>query len=403
MFKRISPWIGFSLSVVCLWVEAAPAQEATQPLPRLERRAEGVRFELLKQLDEQLQAFIDEKQISGVVGLAAKDGKVFYLSALGQADIERHRPMREDTIFAIASMTKPITATAIIILRDEGKLSLDDPVSKFIPEFKDAKLEGKPLDNEITLRHVLTHTSGLSGSQQNEGSLANTAKELAARPLAFAPGDKWEYSPGLTVCGRVVEVVSGQPFEVFLKERIFQPLGMKDTTFHPDAKQQERLATLYKPGAEKDALAPAKHWINDLSGERTPNPSGGLFSTASDMATFYQAILNGGELNGKRIVSADSVREMTTLQTGELTTGFTPGNGWGLGWCVVREPQGVSQMLSKGSFGHGGAFGTQGWVDPQQRMIFVLMIQRTEFGNSDASELRKTLQDLTVQAVQPEN
>jgi CubicO group peptidase (beta-lactamase class C family) len=307
--------------------------------------------------------------------------------------------MQEDTIFAVASMTKPITATAVMILCDEGKVSLDDPVAKYIPEFEKATLNGKPLEQPITVRHVLTHTSGLTGDQQNQGSLEETAKKLAARPLGFAPGAKWEYSPGLSVAGRVVEVASGQPFDEFLRDRIFEPLGMNDTTFNPTEKQQKRLAKLYKPGPDKQSLVAAKHWINDLSPGRTPNPSGGLFSTAADMAQFYQAILNGGELNGRRIVSEESVRQMTTLQTKDLRTGFTDGNGWGLGWCVVREPQGVTRMLSPGTYGHGGAFGTQGWVDPERRMIFVLMIQRAEFGNSDASPLRDALQQVAVEAI----
>jgi CubicO group peptidase (beta-lactamase class C family) len=308
--------------------------------------------------------------------------------------------MREDTLLAVASMTKPIAATAVMILRDAGKLSLDDPVSKYIPEFKDATLDGKPLDREITLRHVLTHTSGLTGEQRNEGTLENTARMLAQRPLAFAPGEKWAYSPGLNVAGRVVEVVSSQPLDRFLRERIFQPLAMNDTTFNPDPQQQKRLAKLYKPSQDKKSLQPTTHWINDVSADRPTNPSGGLFSTAADMAQFYQAILNGGQLDGQRIVSPESVREMTTIQTGELTTGFTPGNGWGLAWCVVREPQGISRMLSPGTFGHGGAFGTQGWVDPERKMIFVLMIQRTELGNSDASAIREALQEHAVAAIQ---
>jgi CubicO group peptidase (beta-lactamase class C family) len=287
----------------------------------------------------------------------------------------------------------------VLILQDEGKLSIDDPVAKYVPEFSDARLgDGTPADT-ITIRHAITHTSGLTGSQQNQGSLADTVAQLAQRPLAFQPGKQWQYSPGLSVCGRIVEVVSGRPFEEFLAVRIFGPLKMVDTTFFPSPEQQTRLARLYQPGPDKNSLAAATHWINELGPKRTPNPSGGLFSTASDMARFYQMILNGGQLDGQRIVSAAAVRQMTTVQTGELTTGFTSGNGWGLGWCVVRKPEGVTEMLSPGTFGHGGAFGTQGWVDPKRRMIFVLMIQRTGFGNSDASEIRRTFQQLAVQAV----
>lgn len=386
---------------VVLAANLAFAQERAKPLDRVDPAKAGMDAAALKKIDERMQGFVDAKQVSGAVTLVAREGKIVHLGAVGLADLDEKRPMAEDTLFAIASMTKPITATAVMILRDEGKLSLDDPVSKYIPEFAEAKLNGKAVGQEITLKQLLTHTSGVVGDQQNDGSLESTAKMLAARPLGFAPGENWVYSPGLTVCGRVVEVVSGQPFERFLRERIFEPLGMKDTTFNPTAEQQMRLARLYKPSEDKKSLVATTHWINDLSADRTPNPSGGLFSTARDMAQFYQAILNGGELDGHRILSPEAMKEMTTIQTGDLTTGFVPGNGWGLGWCVVREPQGVSRMLSPGTFGHGGAFGTQGWVDPQRKMIFVLLIQRTEFGNSDASELREALQDLAAGAIRP--
>jgi CubicO group peptidase (beta-lactamase class C family) len=219
------------------------------------------------------------------------------------------------------------------------------------------------------------------------------------QPLDLWSCDSWSYSPGLTVCGRVVEVVSRQPFEQFLDRRIFGPLRMKDTTFFPNDEQQSRLARLYKPGAEKGTLEATAHWLSDLGDERTPNPSGGLFSTAADLARFYQMILNGGEYGGRRILSERAVRQMTTCQTGDVTTGFTAGNCWGLGWCVVRQPQGVTGMLMPGACGHGGAFGTQGWIDIQRKMMFVLLIQRTGFGNSDASDVRGDFQRIAVDAV----
>ena len=353
----------------------------------------------LAEIPKRMQEFVDANQASGIVALVAKDGKIAHISAVGKADLDEDRTMRTDSVFAVASMTKPVTATAVMILQDDGKLNVDDPVSKYIPEFKDAALKQGELEREITIRDVLTHTSGLGGDQKNEGSIADTAKLLAKRPLDFQPGTKWQYSPGLTVAGRVVEVASGMPYERVLDERIFQPLGMTDTTFFPNSELQARIAKLYEPGEDKKSLKPAKHWLNDLSSGRTANPSGGLFSTASDMARFYQMVLNGGEWNGRRIVSEKSVREMTRIQTGDLQTGFTAGNGWGFGWCVVREPQGVSGMLSPSSFGHGGAFGTQGWVDPERDMIFVLMLQRANFGNSDDSDIRKVFQQIAVDAV----
>lgn len=350
-------------------------------------------------ISERMQESIKAKQIAGAVTLVAQRGQVVHLRAVGHAAAEDGRAMTADSIFAIASMTKPITATAVMILQDEGKLSVDDPVSKYLPEFQNMSLADGQTAKPITIRHMMTHTSGIGGSQRTEESLKATVELLAKQPLRFEPGSKWQYSPGLNVCGRIVEVVSGQSYEEFLKCRIFEPLKMVDTSFTPTPDQRKRVALLYKPGADKRSIELASHWLVDDAEQRAPNPSGGLFSTASDMAKFYQMILNGGESDGRRIVSEAAVKQMTQLQTGDLKTGFTPGNGWGLGWCVVREPQGVTEMLSPGTYGHGGAFGTQGWVDPHRQMIFVLMIQRTGFGNSDASDIRKDFQEIAVKGV----
>ena len=383
-----------ALHATCWAADAPPnALRPCQPA------AAGMDAAGLARIQQRMGEFVEAKQIAGAVTLVARRGCVVHLEAAGYADAENKRPMQKDSIFAIASMTKPITATAVMILQDEGKLSVDDAVSKYIPAFKQVSLESGPPSREITLRDLLTHTAGLGGSQRTEGSLEETVEVIVKRPLGFEPGSRWQYSPGLNVCGRVIEVVSGKPYDEFLEERIFGPLAMVDTSFCLTGERRKRLARLYKPGEEEKSIEGASHWLIDDSGQRAPNPSGGLFSTASDMARFYQMILNGGELEGRRIVSKTAVEEMTRVQTTELTTGFTPGNGWGLGWCIVREPQGVTKMLSPGTYGHGGAFGTQGWVDPKREMIFVLMIQRTGFGNSDASDLRAALQELAVAAV----
>ena len=354
----------------------------------------------LKDIDTRMQHFVDTKQTSGVVTLVARRGRVVHLGAVGKADIAADRAMKTDTVFAIASMTKPITAASVMILQDEGKLKLDDPVSKYIPAFKDTKVAGgKSPAREITIRDCLMHTNGLVSDQRNVGSLENNADVLAKLELAFEPGTKWQYGPGLSVAGRVVEVVSGKSFDAFLTERIFAPLEMTQTTFHPSKEQLDRLALLYQPTADKKDLERGNHWLYEVTPETSPNPSGGLYSVASDLVRFYQMVLNGGDLNGKRILSADAVKEMTSLQSGELSTGFTPGNGWGLGFCLVREPVGVTEMLSPGTFGHGGAFGTQGWIDPKQEMIFILLVARQNFGSGDASELRADLQRIAVKAI----
>jgi len=390
------------LAAICAGLSMSAISLATEPtaLPTATAADVGMKAKALAKIPAQMKKFVEAGQISGAVTLVAKDGKVVALDAVGEQDIDSHAPMRADTLFAIASMTKPITSTALMILVDEGKVTLDDPIATYLPEFKDARCaDGSPPNRAITVFDCITHTSGIVGDQANTGTLAETVKAVAARPLGFQPGERWQYSPGISVCGRVVEVASGMPYEKFLRDRIFVPLGMNDTSFLPAAEKRSRVGTLYKLGDKKKSLAKATHWISDMGDDRTPNPSAGLFSTAADLARFYQAILNGGELNGQRILSEQAVRKMTSVQTGDLETGFTPGNGWGLGWCVVREPQGVSRSLSPGSFGHGGAFGTQGWIDPERKMIFVLLIQRSGLSNSDGSDLRGALQNLAVDAL----
>jgi CubicO group peptidase (beta-lactamase class C family) len=253
----------------------------------------------------------------------------------------------------------------------------------------------------LKIRHLLTHTSGLTGDQGCKDSLEATADALAARPFAFQPGEKWEYGPSLNVCGRIIEVVSGQSYDELLRERIFEPLGMTETTFHPTADERPRVAVLYQLSEDGKSLEPAERWHGIGEPDCVPNPSGGLFSTAGDMLRFYRMVLGGGELDGKRLISSQAVREMTSVQTDELTTGFTSGNGWGLGWCIVRRPEGVTGVLSPGTFGHGGAYGTQGWVDPVKRRIFVLMIQRAGLPNADGSEIRGEFQRLAAAALEP--
>jgi CubicO group peptidase (beta-lactamase class C family) len=221
------------------------------------------------------------------------------------------------------------------------------------------------------------------------------------RPLDFEPGSKWAYcNAGIDTLGRIIEVKSGQKFEDYLAERICRPLGMIDTAAYPDEKQLTRLAGLY--GQREGKLYFADYvLIGPTKGARHPIPAGGLFSTAADLAKLYQAMLNKGRLGEARILSEDSVKQMTQLQTGDIQTGFTPGMGFGFGWAVVKEPQGVHEMLSKGTFGHGGAFGTQGWIDPGKDLFVILLIQRTGMPNSDASDLRRELQRLAVASLSP--
>jgi CubicO group peptidase (beta-lactamase class C family) len=345
-----------------------------------------------------MQKCVDDHEVAGAVTLVANDTGVVHLEAVGKADVAADRKMSPDDLFWIASMTKPVTGSAVMMMQDEGKLQVDDLVEKYIPEFANLKTaEGEPA--KLTIRHLLTHTSGLAEMPRQGARPVKTLAEAIPyylnRPVAFKPGSKWVYcQSGINTAARVVEVVSGKTFDRFCDERIFGPLGMKDTTFYPTSEQLARLAQAY--ARNKDgALEAAK--LRMLGGsvssrERMPMANGGLFSTAPDYYRFCKMLLEGGKFEGKTLLKPESVRQMTTVQSGDVKTGFTPGNGWGLGVCVVREPQGITAMLSPGTFGHGGAYGTQAWVDPKLRRIYILMVQRSNFVNSDGSPVRLAFQ-----------
>jgi CubicO group peptidase (beta-lactamase class C family) len=348
-----------------------------------------------------MKKFVEDKEVAGVVTLVASGDKILHLDAVGSADIAGDKPMRTDTICWIASMTKPVTGTAVMMMQDAGKLAVDDPVSKYLPEFKELKnKEGEPV--EVTIRQLLTHTSGLAeiGAQQAKTArtLADVIPMYVRQPVQFQPGSKWQYcQSSINTAARIVEVVSGESFPAFLEKRLFQPLGMKDTTFYLSEEQLPRLARSYqrtKEGSLEEAENFILHGESPTSRKRFPAANGGLFSTAPDYVRFCQMVLNGGELDGRRYLKPESVRYMTSVLSGDLPTGFTPGNGWGLGWCVIRDPQGPTAALSAGSFGHGGAYGTQAWIDPKAKRIYLLMVQRSNFPNADASDVRQQLQKL---------
>jgi CubicO group peptidase (beta-lactamase class C family) len=339
---------------------------------------------------------IAAKEIAGSVTLIATPDATLHLAANGFADLEEKLPMKEDSIFWIASMTKPVTGTAVMMMQDAGKLSVDDPVSKYLPEFKNLK-DSTGKEVVVTLKQCLTHSSGLSEVTPQESGNVTTLKDLmpliVAKPVQFAPGSKWQYSQtSINTAARVVEVVSGLSFPDFLDRQLFTPLDMKDTTFFPTADQAKRIAVSYARTDAGELEKAALMFLGNApvtSRERYPRANGGLFSTAADYARFARMILRGGELDGKRYLSEKAVQQMTTVQSGDLVTGFTPGNGWGLGWCVIREPQGVSAALSPGTHGHGGAYGTQAWIDPVKKRVHLLMVQRANFPNSDGSEVRR--------------
>ena len=354
-----------------------------------------------------MQKFVDDREVSGVVTLVGLRDGVEHLEAVGKSDLAAGRDMQKDDLFWIASMTKPMAAICVMMLIEEGKLAVDDRVEKHFPEFKNQWLVqskdskqmvlGRP-QRAITVRDLLTHTSGISDvkAPRPNSSLAELVMGYSREPLAFEPGSKWSYSnPGINTLGRLVEIASGIPFAEFIQNRLFNPLGMKDTTFWPTKEQQARVAKSYKQNKESHQLEETTVYFTEGNLEdrsRTPYPAGGLYSTAKDVACVYQMMLSGGTFRGQKILRPETVQLMTTTQTGDIKTGFVDGMSWGLGFQVVKEPVGVTAALAKGSFGHGGAYATQSWADPVAGKIYILMIQRSGMPNGDGSAIREAFQ-----------
>ena len=357
-----------------------------------------------------MQEFVDKGEIAGVVTLIATRDRILHLGAVGKTDMAKDRKMRTDDIFWIASMTKPITAVCIAILADERKLSFDDPLARHLPEFAGLMVNengqtAKP-SRPVTLRDVMTHTSGIGEMNNREPhlTLAETSKRLSQQPLRFQPGSRWAYSTaGMDVLGRVVEVASGMTFDEFLQKRVLLPLGMKNTSFRIAPEKESRWAHSYRWNAQagklEETTIPYLYGTAVTDRERPPLGGAGLFSTAEDVARFYQMMLHQGVLNGKRILKPETVAEMTRQQTGALSA--RPGMPWGLGFCVVEDPAKMSanSVLSPGSFGHGGAFSTGSWADPAKNLIWVIMFQRDGKGNPDNSDVRIAFQDAAAKGL----
>ncbi len=324
-----------------------------------------------------MEKAIEQKQAAGIVTLAIKDGQVIWHDAAGFANVAKQQPMPKDALFWIASMTKSVSVTTIMTLVDEGKLSLDEPASKWLPDLGKVKLaDGKPPARPITLRDLMSHTAGITfpRRQPTDGAISLKAyvASLVKTPLAFEPGSAYEYGFGITIAGRIAEIVSGKKFDRLVDERICQPLGMKDTTFHPDAAHRARIAQTYKMDDETHELVPGYNPFvtSDVSVTHMTEPAGGLFSTAADMGKFYQMILDGGVWQGQRIVSEKSIAEMTHAHQ----AGGKP-ISYGLCWFVNIDSARPAPMMPVGSFGHGGAFATNGWIDPQHKLVTVYMVQ----------------------------
>jgi CubicO group peptidase (beta-lactamase class C family) len=314
-----------------------------------------------------MQEMIAKNEIAGAVTVVVNKDKVLHLESSGFADVATKRPMTPDTLFWIASMTKPITGVAILMLQDEGKLKATDPVSKYLPEFVSLKTpSGKPAN--LTITQILTHTSGLGEASGPEAQKAKTLADLVplwlAVPMQYEPGEKWRYTQsGINAAARIVEVVSGMTFDVFLQKRLFGPLGMKSTTFYLTPENRMTLVTAYARNKDTNQLEAVPPRPEFGPRDRPPQGNGGLYSTATDYARFCQMLLNGGRFKGRRYLSAEAMRFLSTPQTGDLPTGFFQNDafgrrgtnyGWGLGTCVLKSPHdGVASMLSPGSYGHG--------------------------------------------------
>ncbi len=364
-------------------------------------------------VDAAIEQAMKSQEVSGAVTMVVTPDQILHCSATGWANIEHKEPMTADTVFWIASMTKPVTAAAVLMLQDEGKLKVTDAVAKYIPEFSRLKTpSGKPAN--LTIAQLLTHTSGLGEAPREGAAQAHTLADLIplflAAPMQYEPGAKWSYTQsGINVASRIVEVISGQTFDLFLQKRLFDPLGMIHTTFYPTRHPEAHLVTAYKKDSATGSLeaVPPGGPIGEEG--HPPLGNGGLFSTAPDYARFCQMLLAGGTFGARRYLTADAMKLLTSVQTGDLPTGFFQseqyGNhgrdyGWGIGTCILRHPHpGVAAMLSAGTFGHGGAWGTQAWMDPVRRFAFILMVQRTNFPNSDASDVRRAFQQAAVEAL----
>jgi CubicO group peptidase (beta-lactamase class C family) len=401
-----------------------------QDLPAAKPEAVGLSPDRLERIATAVQHDIDDKRIAGAVTLVVRHGKVAWFKAQGMSDREAAKAMPADAMFRICSMTKPITSVAVMMLYEEGKFLLDDPVSKYLPEFKNPKVLVKPASGatytipaskEITIRDLLRHTSGItyqwnddlgpmyekadvaSGLLQFDGTIADNVKHLAALPLLFNPGDRFEYSLGVDVLGRLVEVVSGKPLDEFFRTRIFEPAGMKDTYFFPPDNKLNRLATAYTyypdKGLNRFADAPIREGSFVYSADypsRGPKKlfsgGAGLVSTAMDYARFCQMMLDDGKVGNTRLLSRKSVELMTHDQLGKIATDM----GFGLGFGVDGVKAPLAELGSVGSYNWGGFFYTGFSIDPKEQMIVIFMAQLHPTGGLT---LDRQVHELAYQAI----
>jgi len=361
-----------------------------------------------------LQPYLADHTLSGAVTLVASKNRVLSFETAGHADVAAKEPMKKDSLFWIASMSKPVSITAFMMLVDEGKVNVDDPAEKYLPEFKgmmvametnaDHVLLKKPA-HPVRVRDLITHTHGLSRApldlKGESLSLRNAVRTYSLTPLKWEPGSRYEYSNmGIDAAAAIVEVVSEKHFEDFLDERLLRPLGMKDTTFWPDERQLKRIAKSYKPRKDKTGLDEASLGVFEPSAgnlRRAPGPAGGLFSTATDISIFGRMLLNGGSYGGKRYLSEAAVKQMTSTQTGDLLLAGRDDTGYGFGFMTGRDSQPGAAWMASGTYGHGGAFGTFLWIDPKRELVMVLMIQHASFPGQEKDTIRPTFVKAAVE------
>jgi len=394
---------------------AAIAAAATGLLPVAAPASVGVRPEGLRQLDKVLQGYVADGRLPGVIALVARDGKVVYRKAFGYADAAAKKPLQVDAIERIASQTKAITSVGLMELYEQGKFQLDDPIAQYLPAFahprvlasfnaKDTTFTTVPARSEITIRQLLTHTSGIgyavigsaearaiyakahvpSGVGSPQGTLAPAIDALAHQPLMHQPGERFTYGLSVDVLGRLIEVLSGQPLDQYLRAHVFEPLGMNDTYFYLPADRQSRLVPLYTEYQGRTVPMPATGMMSlrpDFPNQAGTyfSGGGGLSSTIDDYAVFLQMLLNGGTYQGRRLLKPSTVDLMTQNQIGDINQGL---NKFGLGFSIVT-PAGAAQTgQSVGSYEWGGAFGTDYWVDPKEHLVVLLYTQKFPHNNT---------------------
>jgi CubicO group peptidase (beta-lactamase class C family) len=400
--------------VIALLVTLAPltcASSTESP------EAVGLSHERLARIDAMLEQRIAAGELVGAVAVVARRGVVAHVAIHGVMDLETRKPMTADTLFRIASMTKPIVAAGVLMMVEENKLRLNDPVSRYIPEFRNLKVavpradagSGAGFDTtapqrEVTIKDLLTHVSGLGSGPLSNGTitpverkdgetLAEYIPRLGGTTLEFQPGSRWAYSPGagFETLGRVLEIVSGLPLDRFLERRIFAPLGMKDIGFWPSDADWDRVATVYR--LENGALAKLVPPNDTMSRGVYFRGSGGLFSTALSYVPFGIMLANGGELGGVRILSRKSVEMLRAVHVPDTLPGRPAGEGYGLGGRVVTDHAARGTLLSNGTYGWSGAQGTHFFVDTQEELVGVLMVQTPN------NEVRSDFETLVAQAI----